>query len=523
MPVDLDHLKKQLESKYKIDCYIFLEDLEQAPSSTLYSTLAPWIKSEYSDDYRFVLFNFKLLDNDILTHVSSILSYLDISPYFIQVITDQESTTAYFQNLVEPIQVLKFDAHYRPGTSNNVIPLFNNDRKMCAHAWVGLHVDPGGTTRLCCEYTDTIKDDQGTEFNIRQNSITEILDSQYLKSVRDIFRKNMLPDGCNRCAIAEKQQGISKRMLTPYKLENVYGYINWESDRVDDHLSFIGGHLGNLCNLKCRICSPVYSSSIAIEQLNQLPKDSRKTHPVYSMLSENSWANTSDAFWAQIKTLVPKVRNFEILGGEPLLIKENIEFMEWLIEQGHSQDVIFEFTTNGTVYPKVFDSIEKFKRLTLTISVDNIGPMFEVERHGITWQEFEKNFDKFLMCRNKNESVKIGISISVNIQNVLYLPELVQWLESKGIDHYFYNWVDTPSWLSIRSLTPAAKNLVLQKLQNCNLSSEHRDRLQYVVNRIKLSQTSDGMEFCKEVAILDNLRKQNFAETHKEIAIAMGL
>jgi len=77
--------------------------------------------------------------------------------------------------------------------------------------------------------------------------------------------------------------------------------------------------------------------------------------------------------------------------------------------------------------------------------------------------------------------------------------------------------------LSIRSLTPAAKNLVLQKLQNCNLSSEHRDRLQYVVNRIKLSQTSDGIEFCKEVAILDNLRKQNFAETHKEIAIAMGL
>ena len=511
---------EELKKKYNIDCVVFLEDLEYSPSSTLYRSLAPFFQEAFEPNYRFIFYNFSKLQKSTLDHIVSTVDYLDISRCFVLIITDQQDTFDYFNSYSEPFDLELVDysiEHSLP--ANPVKPIFANGT-MCAHAWTGMHVNAEGVPRLCCDFRGFISDSDNQPYKIQTHSFDEILSSDYIKNIRNNFRKGKTPKGCENCINSESAGGESKRQLTPYKLQNIYGYIDWESDDLAEK-SFIGGHLGNLCNLKCRICSPDYSSSIAVEVAKH-DIDQEKRNKAYQLLYDNNWSKSYQTFWPMLKSHTPQVCNFEILGGEPLMWPENLNFMQYLVDTGQSKNAIFEFITNGTQYPAIFDRADEFKRLTITLSIDNLGERFEYERSGANWTSVESNIDRFIASRDKNKSLKIGACITVNIQNVFYLPELITWLNHKKIDHYYCSILSFPDYLSIDQLTPTAKKLVLDKLKSAVLPPADRKKLDYVVNRLHNMPTSDGSAFCQFMRKKDLIRNENFSISHKEIANAMG-
>lgn len=517
--IELDQLKTVLNKQYHIDCWIFLEDLEHSPSSTLFKTLEPFQQPSYKDNYRFILCNTKPLQETTLNHVFNTISYLDISPYFIEVYTNQHTTVEYFNSLEEPIKVTQMNIHRAEPQLYNV-PIFNLDKKMCAHAWAGVHIWTDGTVGVCCDYNGLITDIKGIPYNINTHSIEEIFSSNYMNNLRNQMRNGQDPAGCISCVKTERSGGQSKRALAPYRLENIWAAIDWESDSTSN-LGYIGGHLGNLCNLKCRICSPEFSSTVAVEELSQVPKDMIKTHPAYIVSKNASWVIKNNNFWKELKDR-PQIKNFEFLGGEPLLIEQNLNFMQHLLDTGLSQNCIFDFTSNGTVYPEIFNHADQFKRLVVTLSIDNLEDRFEYERSGAKWQILQDNVHKFMQVKIKNPTFKIGVAIAVNIQNVFYLPELINWIQQHNFDHYYFNIIHDPAYLSIKQLTTEARQLVLNKLTNCQLPSRDKQTLQYVIQTIKESTTSDGKEFVLNMKIKDRVRNENFADTHNEIANAMG-
>ena len=124
----IDQLKKQ----YDIDCFVFLEDLECSPSSTLYRTLAPFYKTAYEPNYRFVFLNFSKLKKSTLDRTVKTVDYLDISRFFVLVITDQPETFDYFDSFDNPFSLQLIDyklEHSLPTT--DVVPMFANS-DMCA-------------------------------------------------------------------------------------------------------------------------------------------------------------------------------------------------------------------------------------------------------------------------------------------------------------------------------------------------------------------------------------------------------
>lgn len=508
-------LQQALEQQYNVNCLTWLEDLACQPSGTLYRSWLPFLSAEYESQQRFVLLNFRTVPQDVLEHVSWLIKYLDISPCFVLVVTDQDHTANWFESQINPVQVQRMQQNIEHSLPiDPVTPVFNTQNTMCAHAWTGIHVWPSGAVGPCCEYTSTVPD-----MNIRSHSIEQIMHSDHMQNLRQQFRQGEWPVGCEACTRAQQSGGESKKQLTPYKLQNIYAGIDWESDSVT--AGFVGGHLGNLCNLRCRICSPVFSSSIAAEELKQLD-DHNKSHPTYRLLADNRWSGNSQHFWQTLKQQANTVCNFEFLGGEPLLLQENLDFMQWLIDQGHSQRAIFEFVTNGTQYPEIFDQAHRFGRLTVTISIDNLSDRFEYERYGAKWNTVTDNVAKFVASKQINSTLHIGVCITVNIQNVLYLPELLNWIKQQGIDHYYFNLLHHPQYLSLDQLTPAAKTLVLERLSACDVCELDRNRLAYVIERVRLSKTSDGQEFCQRMQAQDRVRRQNFVLTHQEIAQAMG-
>jgi len=505
-------LKSTLESQYKIDCFLAIEELEHSSSSTLYKSLIPHQKIAYDNDYRFVFFNFSPVQKSTLEHVVSIINYIDISPYFVLVYSNQQATVDFFQS--QSITAININIEHKFVVGDKV-PMFNTDQSMCAYAWGGLHVLPNGSVAPCCDYRGTIPN-----YNIKQHSISEIAHSNYMSDLRDQFRKGQRPEGCETCFHLKDQHIESRMFFAPYKLKNFYGTIDWESN--SSPIGYLGGHFGNLCNLKCRICTPENSSVIAAEELSLIPPDQIKKHPTYKLLEDNRWAKNSDNFWESVKQYVPDMCNFEFIGGEPLLLKENLDFLEFLIDNGHSENTIVELITNGSIYPSIFDQAHKFKRFTVTISVDNIGARYELERSGNTWDQLNKTVEKFVTSSQKNSSLKIGVNVTVSIQNVLYLPEILEWIAQSKLDHYFFNVLQEPEYLSIKNITQSAKELILTKLVNANVSPVDQPHLNFIIGEVMQAPTSNGQEFCQYMKQKDQLRKENFGETHAEIAQAMG-
>jgi sulfatase maturation enzyme AslB (radical SAM superfamily) len=519
--INFDQFKQDLREKYTVDCFIFIEDLETQPSSTLYKTLSTFAQPSYANNYRFVFLNSTRVNRATLEHVKNIIYYLDISPYFVQVYTNQSQTANFFESLKETIRVKL--AHIKRDSINldKVDPLFNSNNKMCAHAWAGLHVWTDGTAGLCCDYQGTIADSDGQPYNIKQHSIETIVSSKYMNDIRNQMRNGIDPPGCAGCTRLEHMGASSRRSLSPYRLENVWGLIDWESDQISN-LRYVGGHLGNLCNLKCRICRPEFSSTVAAEELSQVDRSEVKSHSAYQWLERTNWAKKKNEFWNSLKQRAEQIKTFEFLGGEPLMLQQNLDFMQYLIDQKLSQDCIFDITTNGTIYPEIFEQADQFKRLVITVSIDNLGQRFEYERKGADWNLLIDNLEKFKKARNKSSKLKIGVCVTVNVQNVLYLPELIEWINIQKFDHYYLNLLDQPAHLSITNLTDKARTIVLNKLLSWSGDSESQQKLQPILHLLNGSFHSDGKTFVKKMKQKDQLRNEDFSFTHNEIAKAMG-
>jgi MoaA/NifB/PqqE/SkfB family radical SAM enzyme len=204
----------------------------------------------------------------------------------------------------------------------------------------------------------------------------------------------------------------------------------------------------------------------------------------------------------------------DFYGGEPFLLKQLPKLLKKATETNDSSHIKLHFATNGSVFPaNLIPYFQKFKLVNLSISIDNIKEKFEFERGG-SWLEIENN-----IARLKNENTvnfNIGLTPTVNIQNVLYLDELFNWADTKGLN-VLLNFLDGPQYMNIDFMTADAKELVIKKYQ-----THSRPELQKIARRVINSAGSDGKAFVQYMKNLDKLRSQNFLDSHKEIAITMG-
>ena len=507
-----DQVRQLFEKKYTVGAFIFIEDLEHQPSSTLYRSLIELKQDSFPDNYRFVFANFNPVSAYTLEHIVSTLDYIDIPRFFVTVVSTQSDVVDYFKSKDISSQLLA--APIQHTVIHQATPQFNTKNQMCAHAWAGFWADSDGSVKPCCDYSGRIKKPNWQDFNIQTDTVEDIVKSPYMRLLREQFREGIRPTECSTCWNRAKSGAETRIELSPYKLQNVYGTIDWETE---GEVSFVGGHLGNLCNLGCVICSAGYSSTIAAEDVQHSPIKDKKKHPSYQLLRDNRWPSNSDTFWQKIKSRLPQVKNFEFLGGEPFLLKENIEFLQYLIDQDYCQNSIVQFSTNGTQFPDVCYSLHKFQRAEITFSIDNIGPKFEYERYRADWIKVKENIAKFIEQRNQNPMVKLNVCVTVSIQNVLDLPETIAELKSIGLDVYYINIVNSPEQLSIANLTPRAKQLVLDKL-----IANPDDKFQIVIDTILKGRTSNGQSFCDFIRHKDLIRNTNFLDTHREIGEAMG-
>ena len=385
--------------------------------------------------------------------------------------------------------------------------------------WISIETSPIGTSRPCCLAMDEITDADGIKYDLNKHTLTQIYQSGYMQDLRQEFLDGRQPATCKRCWDEEAAGRVSKRINSRIRLKEYYDKVDF-SNTNPDQLWFIDLKLGNICNLKCRICGSWSSSPWAQEEMAYLPKVKKKDHLAYTFLKQGAWPRENPQFWDNLRALLPNIKYFEFTGGEPFLIKEHFELLQYAVDNGYSKDIEIHYNTNGTVFPDFVDVWKEFKHVEIAFSIDNMGARFEYERYLAKWDEVRVNLAKFTDLRSRK--LTIHLCTTINIQNVYYLPEICDWVSTQTFDHIYFNMLHDPWHINIGRMTSEAQLLVINRLSTNIFNPRFKAEIMRIIKFIENGSGSDGTEFLRKMQQTDEFRKQSFLDTHNEIAKAMG-
>jgi len=394
--------------------------------------------------------------------------------------------------------------------------------QFCVLPWISLEASPIGTVRPCCLADDEIVDDDGEKFKLLSAELVDIQNSQHMVLLRQEFLNGKKPETCRKCWNEEHSGRTSKRMHTINRLKHILGNQEWTTDAKP--LIFLDLKLGNICNLKCRICGSWSSSQYAAEEIKWAPREKQKQTVAYQMLQAGNWPRQSSKFWQQIGQHIDSIRYIEFTGGEPFLIQEHFDMLQGIVDRGIAHQVEIHYNTNGTIFPESGPDIwQHFKTVEIAFSIDDIGERFEYQRTNAVWIDVLKNFIKFKQLKAKMLNIQLQCCITVNIFNVRYLKQVADWIDYQGFDFVYWNIMHDAWYFSVASLPDTVKKQVSSYLDNCNPPKKFKNDFDLIKNFMKNGNSSDGVETCKQIIKVDQKRNQCFKTTFPEMATLLSI
>ncbi len=386
----------------------------------------------------------------------------------------------------------------------------------CVLPWVSLETSPIGTVRPCCLAEDEITDNTGEKYSLLTTDLEKIHNSQYMQNLRKEFVDGEKPETCRKCWNEERSGRTSKRMHTLNRLEHIVTDTEWTVDAKP--LVFIDFKLGNICNLKCRICGSWSSSTFAAEEVKFEGKDSFH----YKMLKDGAWPRRNQKFWTEIDKLMEQVRYLEFTGGEPFMIQEHFQLLQRMVDKGIAHNVEIHYNTNGTQFPEHAEEIWKhFKLIEIAFSIDDVGERFEYQRANALWDEVNTNMDRFEAMRERNTNIQLQVCSTVNVFNVMYLEGLANWIDKRSFDFIYWNMLHEAQHHSVGTLPERAKELVSNRLMASRVSDFHMKEFVKIVDFIEAGISLDGTELRRSVQQVDIRRQQDLRTHHPELADAI--
>jgi len=394
------------------------------------------------------------------------------------------------------------------------------NKTFCILPWVSIETSPIGTLRPCCLAKDELRDQEDNKFLIGDTSIQQARDSEQMTQLRQEFLDGKQPATCKKCWSVEDSGGKSKREYTLDRLEHMGITDEWSSDSKP--LMFVDFKLGNICNLKCRICGSWSSSSYATEEMQQYPASERKSSFPYKMIEQGRWPREKPTFWQEMADNVDNIRYLEFTGGEPFMIREHFDFLETLIEKGVAKDIEVHYNTNGTNFPDAKHIWKHFKLVEIAFSIDDVGPRFEYQRANAKWTEVNANIQKFKELKQELGNIVLQVCSTVNVFNVMYLEGLSKWIDQQAFDFVYWNMLHEVWYHSIARLPDQAKTQAIEKLTHADVSEFHKEQFKNIIMFMEQGQSSDGQELVKTTQKTDRIRGEILSKHHPELAEAIG-
>ena len=313
----------------------------------------------------------------------------------------------------------------------------NISDSFCHYPWTGLFIGAHGDVRNCCPSRSIIG-------NLNDNTLENIINNDLHKEIQNSILDGQWHKNCNLCKEMEESGQVSYRN-TGRPIKDFFDVKSLDVPNPNFHIpKIIDIRWSNTCNLACNYCSEKFSSTWAAIKKIDIGASKKYYSDVIQYLSKNS----------------NNIQALHLLGGEPLLIKENAD----LLANFDNKDVEVNIVTSGSVdlsKSPVFKELRNFKNVNFSISFENTHDRYEYVRHNASWNllyqnlQYIKDNTNFRLCAVPIYNVYSAFDL-VNFYNVI--------VEGNKFHSVVWNQLIYPMELNLFNFPNSVKNLAIEQL-----------------------------------------------------------
>jgi len=280
-------------------------------------------------------------------------------------------------------------------------------------------------SRLCCESKQT------DVFYLTEDvNFSDIWNNDFHQSIRKqmLSGSGVLPTCCEICTMDEESGEESMRQFQN-KYQNA-SIADFNSVIAPPPISY-DIRANNKCNLECVMCDGRLSTAIH-KRLND-----------YGLTDDDDFPVTFGEEWKQQAYIIDHVKenssnitSMRFAGGEPFLMPEVLDMLEYFANTGDSKNIDLQILTNGTtVRTKWFSNIlTKYKKVRLKISIDGIGETGEYVRYPSKWSVVDKNIQRLLKISKENDNINVDLVPVIHLLNALEMDKVIEYAAINEVD-----------------------------------------------------------------------------------------
>ena len=373
----------------------------------------------------------------------------------------------------------------------------NNSKTFCILPWMHLATNASGNLRVCCNSTPgknfIMRNGTNRPYKIIDVDMQDFWHSDTMKNIRHELLNDQRPAMCERC-FREEDSGVrSARQAWNEKF--MFDYEAVETPELN--VQYIDIRLGNLCNLKCRMCNP-YASNQWVDEWHLVEQQLNDSE--IKRLSSMDWPN-DDAVAVNLLKLANTIDEIYLTGGEPTLALSQYKLFDKLIELGLAKNITLKYNTNCTNLPKKLVKYwQHFKKIRINASIDAVDKLNRYIRYPTGWGLVDKNLKTFVEM-SKNANIELQVHCTVQIYNVLQLDKLFDYLKEVGVEDIHLNILDHPDYLNVRVLPANLKVLAVKRLQPYLHIKRVSSMIDYMMAENWNDQWNDFVKYTKTLDI----------------------
>ena len=413
-------------------------------------------------------------------------------------------------------------------------------KTFCPLPFVHLATRPNGDVRVCCTANASgagiddnkgagLVTEDGVNMNLREHTIEQVWNSKFMRDTRLQLLNDQVPTSCTKCFQEEANGITSKRQWETEVWNEQLDMDAIVSSTASDgslpvNIPYFDLRLGNMCQLKCVMCSPHDSSSWIKDWKLQYPK-----YKSIELKQDQGWDSKYDYTWYQkgsflgtMKEQAQFIKELYFAGGEPLLIPEHYKILQFMVDTGNAGNCMLRYNSNGIELPdRLLELWNHFKEVRFNFSIDAVGDKNHYIRYPSDWDTIVHNLH---ILDNTPDNIIVNIACAVQLLNIMYLPELAKWKLSQNFKKVHMHpktngdvgthLVYFPSYLNIRVLPNELKELAAKNIREFTDNLRWVGFIDYMMQEdwsSKLPSTIEYLETC------DTTRGTNFRLVFPEL------
>ena len=384
-------------------------------------------------------------------------------------------------------------------------------KTFCVLPWMHLAINASGNYRVCCNSTpgkNFVMDKNNEPYKIYKADVREMWNSDTYRKLRLELLNEKKPEMCQRC-FREEDSGIQSarqgyNQAYDHFIEGALSSTDIEG-KAPLKIGYVDLRLGNLCNLKCRMCNP-WASNQWVKEWNATTSYDGKDIPEEerTRLEHMDWP-TNEKTWENLMPIIDTVEEIYLTGGEPTLALEQYKLFDKCIELNKAKDIILKYNTNLTnIPPKMVEYWTHFKKIKINASIDGYDELNRYIRFPTNWKSVHKNLTAFHKMEQEG-NMRVQIHTTVQMYNILDITELFDYAKQFGYFPYL-NILDHPDYLNVRVLPLHFKECVVEDLQPWIDKPKVQGLINYMMDEDWSQHTEKFVEYTEW---LDKSRKQD--------------